>query len=187
SQEPQYITKEQVYRLLMYYTKKDRGDEGYPFVTPETQFGTTFIHALLDEYKYPRSRIFRRPEELKVGAPSMPKWGFATVGGQGQSKMNAVAALVELLENRQRIIRSERIVSQAYHFIRKSDRVVEAQTKGKGKATSKDDGIYACCIEAYAEVYSPRPVGVTFRGGNGGKLYQGDVAKADSRHIRPDE
>src|SRR5690606_24108476 len=75
----------------------------------------------------------------------------------------------------------------AYHFIRKSDRVVEAQTKGKGKATSKDDGIYACCIEAYAEVYSPRPVGVTFRGGNGGKLYQEDVPKADSRNIGPYE
>jgi hypothetical protein len=146
SQDVSYNTMKELYRLCQ-WVRDGRGEDKLPFFICETQHGQNILNYFVD-MGYPYRRMFVRVTEGKLGNPSTRKVGFHT---SVQSKPNAVRYLVQRLVDGHRIIRSRRLADQLDYFIEVRDNVFQAQSKGRGGPSSKDDGIMAMAMEAYAD------------------------------------
>lgn len=158
SQEPDYVAAMHIFDMLIFYKSNKDGaekpkDSDWPYVAPETRYGQNFMR-LIREKGFPPSRIYKHVAPNKTGRQSLTTFGFEPTRVNAQA--NAISNLLTMISSGERTLRSERLYLQTKFLVRKGTKV-EAQNKGKGGISSKDDGLLACAIEAYCECNGSRP------------------------------
>lgn len=189
SQEPDYVAALHILDLLRYFRRPDSERKvhddpaSWPFVAPERPYGQNFIR-ILRESGFPASRIYRHVTPGVLGSGVSKGLGFNP--NMSNSQGNAIATWLQMLSEGQRIIRSERLLRETNFLVRKGPNKIEAQNKSKGGPSSKDDGMWACAIEAFAETNSSRPVPasiVKVHKGAGERVYADDAPDISSENI----
>lgn len=156
TQIPSYVAGQHSLALCRWYGEA-AGVENYPFTIIESNIGANAVGIFL-EGEYPKYRMYRHVDQRAVNS-DRAKWGLYT---SESSKAAMVLHWQRMVCENKMILRSERIHDQIGDFIQYEEKKFAARTKGKGGASSKDDGILACCLVAYAEANSGIPRGAQF-------------------------